>query len=219
MDQRLIVEGSDAIALANIFIKRKVPAPRGYKNANKFKTEFVKNADGYNRIKIVLKEELQSPNVSRIGIIVDANEVGPEARLNSLIRFIEKELDTKIENTQLDPKGFFIQLPDNLSIGIWIMPNNKDNGYLEHFLSELIAKQNQTLTFANTTLNQLSQKAFCLFSEVKKQKALVHTYLAWQKTPGLPFGSAIQSGFLDASSTSADAFVNWFKKTFELEIS
>ena len=218
MDQRLLVEGSDAIALANIFIKRKIPAPKGYKNVNKFKTQFVKSANGYDKIKTVLKEELQSSNVGRIGIIVDANEVGPEARLKSLLNFIEIELNTKIENTKLDSKGFYVQLPNNLSIGIWIMPNNKNNGYLEHFLSELITEQNQTLAFANATLNQLSEKEFCLFSKVKKQKALVHTYLAWQKTPGLPFGSAIQSGFLDASSPSADVFVDWFQKTFELEM-
>ena len=55
------------------------------------------------------------------------------------------------------------------------------------------------------------------FSEVKTQKALLHSWLAWQKTPGMPFGQAIQAGYFDLNTTSVSDFAKWFSATFKLE--
>jgi len=149
MEQRLIVEGKDAIVLSNIFLKRKIAPPKGYKNHQKFKDEFVKVAGSLDNIKTVLVEELQSPDVTNIGIIVDANNDGANARFVSLKRIIEDKLNiTFPEEAVFTTNGFGFQLLENLFVGIWVMPDNQNNGYLEHFVGNLIPNDNQVWQFA-----------------------------------------------------------------------
>lgn len=218
MAQRLIVEGKDAIVLSNILMKRELQPPKGYGSLLKYKNEFVKEAGSISKVETVLVEELQSPDVTHIGIIVDANNVGANARFDFLKNIIEKTLDEKLPpEITLDPSGITFQILDNLSIGIWIMPDNQSQGYLEHFVGGLIQSENSIWKFANEKVDELMDTAFCEFTEVKKQKALLHTYLAWEKTPGLPMGTAVNANFLNAESPSADAFVSWFENTFEFE--
>jgi hypothetical protein len=217
MAQRLIVEGKDAIVLSNILMKRKLQPPKGYGTLLKYKTEFVKEAGSINKVEAVLIEELQSPDVTHIGIIVDADDVGANARFNAIKNIIEKTLEEKFPpEITLVPSGINFKIL-NLSIGIWIMPDNENQGYLEHFVGGLIPSENSVWKFTNEKVDELMGTTFCEFTEVKKQKALLHTYLAWKKSPGLPMGTAVEANFLDAKSPSADAFVNWFENTFELE--
>jgi len=218
MEQRLIVEGNDAIVLSNIFQKRKIAPPKGYKNPQKFKKEFVKVAGGFSKVETVLIEELQSPQVSNIGIIVDANTVGAEARFLTLKKIIEDTLKiTFSEDAILTKDGFGSQLLDNLFVGIWIMPDNQNNGYLEHFVSGLVPTENQVWKFANEKVDELMTTDFCEFSEIKKQKALVHTYLAWKESPGLPTGTAVKANYFDVSLPLSNGLIQWIEKTFVLE--
>lgn len=218
MAQRLIVEGNDAIALTKICMQHGLNPPKGYSTAQKFKREFVKSANGIDKIKTILVEELQSPSVTRIGVIVDADDIGAEARFNRLKSIIEDTLNISFPaDATTTQQGFGYQVSTNLFIGIWIMPDNKNNGYLEHFISNLIPFDDQTWIFANQKTKELQEKVFCNFTSVKQQKAVLHTYLAWQKNPGLPMGSALQAKYINAKSKSAIHFVEWFKTTFELE--
>lgn len=172
MQQKLIVEGNDAIVLANILKKKGIPAPKGYKQPAHFKDNFVKPANGNSNIQFVLKEQLDSNEVERIGVIVDANSVGPENRFNSLINFIQKETKEDLANVKLTPEGFHYKLKDERVIGIWVMPNNENNGYLENFVSSLIEESNETWQFANEKVNELLKTGFCNFNEIKNKKLL-----------------------------------------------
>lgn len=66
MQQRLIVEGKDGVALANILMKNGISPPKGYRNPTKFRKEFVKVAGSISKINATLKEQLDSPEVERI---------------------------------------------------------------------------------------------------------------------------------------------------------
>ncbi|MFK8009320.1 MAG: DUF3226 domain-containing protein [Saprospiraceae bacterium] len=217
MAQRLIVEGKDAIVLSNILMKRNLQPPKDYEVPLKYKNEFVKEAGSISKVETVLVEELQSTDVTHIGIIVDANNVGASARLDSIKSIIEKTLDEKLPSEIiLNSSGITFQIL-NLSIGIWIMPDNQNQGYLEHFVCGLIPEENPVWKFTNEKVDELMSSTFCEFAEVKKQKALLHTYLAWKKSPGLPMGTAVEANYLNAASTSAGAFVSWFQQTFDFE--
>lgn len=219
MAQRLIVEGNDAIALTRICMRRGLNPPKGYRNTQKFKAEFVISAKGIDKVNTALIEELQSPDVTRIGVIVDANNVGVEARFDSLKNTIENILEITLPaEAVVSNQGFGYQVTEDLFIGIWIMPNNETEGYLEHFLCTLIPPENEVWNFANQKVEELMNQAFCEFTTVKKQKALLHTYLAWKESPGLPMGTAIQANYINGLSTNANDFITWFKSTFELEI-
>ena len=55
------------------------------------------------------------------------------------------------------------------------------------------------------------------FIAARRQKAQVHTFLAWQEPPGLRFGIAIGSGALDPHAVGAGPFVDWFRRVYELD--
>lgn len=219
MAQQLIVEGKDAIFLANICKNRGLKPPVGYETLEKFKYDFVKEAKGLGKVSFALSEALARPEIKNIGIVVDANKAGPENRFNALIRIISKSLKLNHENTySLEPEGFIGDFIGGLKIGIWIMPDNVNNGYLEHFAANLIDKGNFTFEFAKEKLLEYQGTDFCNFGEAKQQKALVHTYLAWQKQPGFPLGLAVDSNYFNANSPEADTFIEWFENTFELSL-
>ena len=96
------------------------------------------------------------------------------------------------------------------------MPDNQNAGYLEHFLAKLIPARDKTWNFAQETIATLKLSGLQAFSDAKTQKALLHTWLAWQKEPGRPFGQAAELGYFDVASPVLDDFEEWFKATFQL---
>lgn len=217
MAQQLIVEGKDAIFLANICKKRGLNPPTGYETEKKFKHEFVKIARGIGNVSFALTEALNKPDIKNIGIVVDANKVGPKSRFDALVHTISESLElNKAIEYSLDSAGFVGNFIAGLRIGIWVMPDNISNGYLEHFAASLINSGDPTFEFAQEKLVEYRGTDYCNFKEVKQQKALVHTYLALQKEPGHPLGLAVKEKYLNAHSKKADAFVTWFENTFEL---
>ena len=54
------------------------------------------------------------------------------------------------------------------------------------------------------------------FSDNDEIKAIVHSWLAWQKEPGLPFGTALNASFLDHKSPFALPFLKWMHALFDI---
>jgi hypothetical protein len=216
MAQQLIVEGNDAIVIANLLKKRGLRPPLGYNDPSKFKQEFTKNVNGYYNVENALNEALDDPSLFNIGVIVDADDVGAESRWQSLESFLKNSDEIDLA-TITRPGGGRLIHGENLTIGIWIMPDNISTGNLEHFLETLIPEGDDLLTFAQETLNTLGERGLKEFSAVKEQKAKLHTWLAWQKEPGKPFGTAVESRYFDVNSPNLNGFVEWFSATFELE--
>ncbi len=52
------------------------------------------------------------------------------------------------------------------------------------------------------------------FPEAKRLKAVLHTWLAWQERPGVPYGLAIKARYFGHDSPAARAFVEWFRRVF-----
>lgn len=217
MAQVLIVEGKDGIFLANLCRLKGLPAPAGYETPQKFmdeKSGFIKQGEGWDKALRTFREYLDNPAYERIGIILDANETGPENRSRQIEAVIREKFPDWKGRVKLSDNGFVSEddeLP--LIIGIWIMPDNRSNGYLEHFIAELIPEGDTLWDYAQTIVGELPDRRF---PAAREQKALLHTWLAWQETPGLPFGTALSSGILTPESPLAGRFIEWFQRTFEL---
>lgn len=54
------------------------------------------------------------------------------------------------------------------------------------------------------------------FSMLKKPKALIHSWLAYQEDPGRPLGQAVSARYLDPNLPAADLFSSWLSKLFFL---
>ena len=215
MEQHLIVEGNDAIALANIFQKIDLKPPQGYNNTHKFQKEFVVNAQGIDNVTTHLGALLKK-NISNIGVVLDADE-DAGIRKAQVLKFLLANnfyTITEIEAAKVIGGGTLYSGSQKSTLGVWIMPDNNAPGYLEHFLGNLIRGNDALWPYAKQVLSNLPEQKF---SEVKTQKALLHSWLAWQKTPGMPFGQAIQAGYFDLNTTSVSDFAKWFSATFKLE--
>ena len=93
------------------------------------------------------------------------------------------------------------------------MPDNQRGGALEEFLQDLINEQDPMLPLAKTSTAN-AKAAGASFPDSKKSKAMLHTWLAWQEEPGLPYGVAIKAKYFGNDSPVAQAFVAWYKRVF-----
>ncbi len=104
-------------------------------------------------------------------------------------------------------------LRPNSRLGIWIMPDNSQIGRIEEFIEKLVPAQHPTWSHAQSSTTQ----AQALGAPLRTQdhiKGALHTWLAWQADPGLPFGTALSSNILGHNSLEAQRFVSWFKQCF-----
>ena len=100
-------------------------------------------------------------------------------------------------------------------VGVWLMPDNRRPGSLEHFLRDVIPDDDPLMPHAEAS-TQAAVKLGAQFRAVHAPKAVLHAWLAWQRTPGLPYGTAIKAGFLGDEGDTTDPFVGWCRRVFGL---
>ena len=110
--------------------------------------------------------------------------------------------------------GFIADVPDyRVRVGVWLMPDNRASGALEHFLEDLVSDHDPLLPLAHESTT-VAKGHGAAFPENKRLKAVIHTWLSWQKDPGRPFGTAIAAKYFNADSPTALAFLVWFDQLF-----
>lgn len=90
-----------------------------------------------------------------------------------------------------------------------------DGGKLEDFLDTLVMPDDPLRFLAETAAGQ-SRLYGAVFAPQDQIKATLHTWLAWQKEPGRPYGTAIIAKYFRSDSPVASDFVSWFKRLFEI---
>jgi hypothetical protein len=114
-------------------------------------------------------------------------------------------------------EGTILNPPPNTLLprfGVWIMPDNQSAGKLEHFIRFLIpSNRGRLLEHAELIVREIPAGER-LFSNPDEIKAVIHTWLAWQKEPGKPYGTAITAKFLDPNVPQVDVVVAWLKRLF-----
>lgn len=159
-----------------------------------------------------LPVKLKESDLAVLGIILDA-DTDLDARWHALSDRLRAAGYDNIGG-QPDPLGSVFYPPENSllpRLGIWLMPNNQVPGILEDFLRFLVPPDDALLGHAEHAIDTLPQTRF---EALKRPKALMHTWLAWQDEPGKPFGQAITARYLDASLPAGAAFAEWLKRVF-----
>ncbi len=156
-----------------------------------------------------------SSAVERLGIVIDAN-----SDLNSgwqkVVSVLEKAGYENIP-TSPDSNGTIISQEFLPTFGVWIMPDNViDRGMLEDFLEFLVPNKdkNEVWQKAIDSSKEVLEMEEETFAEIHLSKAQMHTYLAWQKDCGKPFGQAITSKYLQADNPKCQVFVDWLNRLF-----
>lgn len=165
-------------------------------------------------ISTIIKES----NLDVLGIILDADS-DLEKRWQEVRAKVEPfGYDLPIKP---DLNGTIVELSDTsmpypLKIGIWLMPNNQLTGAIEEFLQMLIRERDVLWNEAELIVEKLENEIdeALRFPKKYRSKALIHSFLAWQKEPGRPMGFAITKRYFDANADLAKTFAAWLERLF-----
>ena len=174
----------------------------------------IRNMNGYETLVRSLEAGLDDPTLERLAIIVDA-DMDFSARLTSLQNRLVQLGAINLPKLP-DTQGMvaLVQRSDrDVPVGVWVMPDNAAVGHLETFLSFLVPAGDVLWPHAQAVVRALPERRF---HDMAHDKALVHTWLAWQEKPGLPLGQAVTAHYLDTKSIHARQFVSWIKHLFDL---
>lgn len=155
---------------------------------------------------------LATQNIERLGIVIDADE-NLNSRWQKVKAILEKVGYTDLPK-QPDSDGTIINQADKMIFGVWIMPDNKQRGFLETFLTFLVKENNKSWEQAKNCVDSLEHKPFIKENTNHTEKAQIHTFLAWQEEPGKPFGQAITAKYLQTDNPNCEKFVDWLKRLF-----
>ena len=202
---RLLVEGSDdKWSIINLMMKH--GCDWGDKNV---RSPYVHSCGGIR--KLIDSLEVAVKTYERLGIIVDANAniSGRWNEVKSSLHRAGVSVPDTPEEKGLISSGMY----SDWKVGIWLMPDNHQSGALEDFLSTLVPSDDPCWDYAGQAADKAKELG-AEFMETDKLKAKIHTWLSWQKEPGLPFGTAITAAYFKHDSPTALAFVDWFNRLF-----
>ena len=199
----LYVEGPD-----DEHTVRHLMARRGF--ASSWLPEF-RATEGKDAMLAAMDTAIRAGTRTSIGFLLDAND-NPARRWQAvrsrLIRAGVRAPDT------IPVEGFVGRSTEyGTRVGVWIMPDNRNPGSLEHFLGDLIPDDDLLISHAEKS-TRIAKELGARFRDAHIPKAVLRTWLAWQRTPGLPYGTAIKAGFLAVEEDAADRFVLWFREVF-----
>lgn len=209
-DNLLLVEGKDDLRVIPELVE-KAGVPWGARGAEIVR---IHETDGYDNMAKQFGSQLKNAGLLRIGVLVDAN-TDPSARWRSLCALVASEHALPSE-----PPAGGVVVPRTASgkrLGVWMMPDNSSRGMLETFLLALRPDDNHPLlAHAESTVDVARQQHGAPFLEAHRDKALMHTWLAWQDPPGRQLHDAVKQKMLDPTLPYAADFVAWFKQLYEI---
>lgn len=158
--------------------------------------------------------ELKASGLKALGLVVDANG-DPAARwqrIHALMTCGDAPLRPGFPE-QPDPAGTIHELPGQPRFGVWLMPDNLRAGMFETLLAQLRA--------ANVALDAHVLDALTVarthgapYRDVHRDKAALHTWLAWQDPPGQAIITAAKARAFDTSVPAFAPFIAWARRLF-----
>lgn len=154
---------------------------------------------------------LDESGLQTLGIVLDADEDVQAQWQRVRTRLQEAGYNVPPQAVQ---EGFITSAPDRPRVGVWVMPDNQLPGMLEDFVGYLIPVGDRLKPIAEKTLQSIEKKSLQRYKLTYHSKALIHTWLAWQETPGMPMGQAITAQVLQYNHSLANLFINWLQRLF-----
>ena len=157
--------------------------------------------------------QLKSQKVQILGIVIDADSEF-DTRWNRLRTICAPYCDDLPET--IPDSGLIAQTKWGKRLGIWIMPNNRAPGMLETFLAAAIPADQATIWMMARDATEAARAAGAPFIASHREKANLHTWLAWQNPPGESLGHAVMRKALQTANPDGTRFAAWFRKLFEI---
>lgn len=155
----------------------------------------------------------------RAGLVVDYDfperESSQVNRWRSLRQLFREDFDCELPPAP-PAEGWTGQIQraeGTIDVGIWLMPDNQTEGALEAFAARLVSSNDVLLDYTDDCLDALPEQHF---AEKDRDKALIHTWLAWQQKPNMRIGEAVSRGVFDVEQPLAGRFVAWVRRLFDV---
>ncbi len=147
-----------------------------------------------------------------VGIVIDA-DASPYSRWQSIRNILTRAGYREVPPTP-NQNGTIMEPPVEPPlprVGVWIMPDNQAPGKLENLLRLMVPETDTLIGYATDVVDDIPEQRF---TQNDKPKAVMHTWLAWQREPGRPYGTAITHRFLDPDVPQVDVLVSWLERLF-----
>lgn len=212
--RKLLVEGSDELRVIPQLIEQATGVAWGERNQPKLVD--IESADGVERLLEpgYIETQLKSGRLHSLGILLDADtDAGAQwgALRDRCLASCPGFPATP------PPEGLVLTLGSGVRLGAWLMPDNRQRGMLETFLLSLRPDSHSPGLWQHTQQAVTQAQQFgAPWRAAHQDKALVHTFLAWQDPPGRQLHQALMERMLDAKAPAGAAFVAWFRRLFEV---
>lgn len=160
--------------------------------------------------------------ITRLGLVIDADfkatEKGFDEALIRVKNILEsKDYDIKTPGRQ-PSSGFVFKHHDGLpDFGLWIMPDNRNDGLIEDFIKQSIATSDKELfKRAAKTVADLPKPT--KFRTIHTSKAEVATWMAWQEMPGQKLAATVgKEGrhLIDLNTGLPKLFLDWLRRVYQ----
>ncbi len=173
---------------------------------------------GDTRLLESIPARLDTSDLERLAIVIDADDKGPKRRWDSIRdRLVSEGYEADLLPRNADPTGVILDLPSRrgrkpIRLGVWIMPDNQSTGMLEDFVANMIREDDEVLPYVDDFLAAIPEDRR-RYRKVHESKARLHTWLAVSERPGRPMGQAIKAeSHLDANHASVEPFLKWIRR-------
>lgn len=175
-----------------------------------------------------LLHDIEDGQIKKLAVVADADHTGISGgfseRWKQLTDPIKEEAGYIISSPPDHAyEGSLFEHPDGLpKVGLWIMPDHKNDGMLEDLVKQTVCdgQQPDLLNKAEKCLQELPVKLFEPQGQShRRAKATVYTWLAWQEKPGQNLISTIdiekpEQNLINLQSNEIMGFKNWLNRVF-----
>jgi hypothetical protein len=168
----------------------------------------IHSCDGFAKIPDALKVAFRPDDLDGLAIVADMDRHDDMRWLSLRGTLASERYDLP---NDLRRQGLVHVQPDLPSMGVWLMPDNAAEGMIETFAGKLVAPEDPGWLHARSVIADLPDTVR-RFQERYNDKALLHTWLAWQEEPGCRTGTAVSRKLLRADQPAATQFVEWVER-------
>jgi hypothetical protein len=151
-------------------------------------------------------------------VVVDADYVSENGMgfEKTLRRFADLVQDSGFDKRQRvgHEGGFLFCHADGFAdVGLWVMPNNDADGMIEDWAEACVADWDKPiLDYAYKVLKKVPGPR--KYKDIHKTKALIATWLSWQKIPGQGLHQGVRDGAIDLDKVLGRRLLEWLRRVF-----
>ncbi len=160
-----------------------------------------------------IETRLKASGLQALGVMVDADTSATSRWAQIRARILAAY---PAAPTDLPPEGVVLRGATQPAFGAWIMPDNTNRGMLETFLLHLRPTDNSPVLDLSSRVVDEARSLGAPFSDAHRDKAQIHSWLAWQDPPGRPLHNAVMERMLRGKTPTLDRFVDWFCRLYAI---